>query len=84
MYSALVKLGEIDNTPRHGDVAPSLAKWWTLATREEEISDEMLSSAVAEAQEKVSRLGRMLRIGTSFTYEELLLAITTRIELSFF
>ena len=39
------------------------------------------SKALAEAEQNVSRLKRMLSAGTNFTYEETVLAITLRVEL---
>ena len=44
----------------------------------------MRGRAIAEAMKNVSRLRRMLTIGTTFIYEELLLAITIRVELGLF
>jgi hypothetical protein len=41
----------------------------------------MREAAIAEAIKNASRLQRMLSIGTTFTYEELMLAITIRVEL---
>jgi len=46
-----------------------------------EVSNEMYRQAVAEAKQNISRVERMLGIGTTFLYEELMLALTVRVEL---
>jgi len=80
-YSALVRLGEIINVLRHGGISDPVGRKWNVAARQVEVSDEMYRQAVAEAKQNISRVERMLGIGTTFLYEELMLALTVRVEL---
>jgi len=80
-YSALVRLGEIINVLRHGGISEPVGRKWNVAARQVEVSDEMYRQAVAEAKQNISRVERMLGIGTTFLYEELMLALTVRVEL---
>lgn len=80
-YSALVRLGEIDNCLRYGDLPEPLVRKAHTAIHRAAISDEVLAKASAEAKGNLARLKQMLSVGTRFTYEELLLAITMRVEL---
>ena len=80
-YSALVRLGEIINVLRHGGTSEAVARKWNVAARQVEVSDEMYGQAVAEAKQNISRVQRMLGVGTKFLYEELMLALTVRVEL---
>jgi len=80
-YSALVRLGEIINVLRHGDISEPVGRKGDVAAGKVEVSDEMYRQAVAEAKQNISRVERMLGIGTTFLYEELMLALTVRVEL---
>jgi hypothetical protein len=80
-YSALVRLGEIINVLRHGGISEPVGRKWNVAARQVEVSNEMYRQAVAEAKQNISRVERMLGIGTTFLYEELMLALTVRVEL---
>lgn|SRR5258708_2158858 len=80
-YSALVRLGEIGNVLDHKDGHDPAVQKWKLTVGEAQIPDAMRGAAIAEAIKDVSRLQRMLSIGTTFTYEELMLAITIRVQL---
>jgi hypothetical protein len=80
-YAALVKLGEIGNVLDHNEGNDPAVQKWKLSVGQAQIPDAMREAAVAEAIKSASRLQRMLSIGTTFTYEELMLAITMRVEL---
>jgi hypothetical protein len=80
-YSALVRLDEIINVLRHGGVSEPVARKWNVAARQVEVSDEMYRQTVTEAKQNISRVQRMLGVGTTFLYEELMLALTVRVEL---
>ena len=80
-YAPLVRLAEIDNVLSQEGVPWSISHKWGLIVQEETIPDEMYRRALAEAEQNVSRLKRMLSAGTNFTYEEMVLAITLRVEL---
>jgi hypothetical protein len=80
-YAALVRLGEIGNVLDHTNGHDPVVRKWKPTVVEAQIPDAMRRAAIAEAIKNVSRLQRMLSIGTTFTYEELMLAITTRVEL---
>src|SRR5262249_23320157 len=83
-YAALVRLAEMDNIlSQEGAPRPSSSKW-ALIVQNETIPDDVYRKALAEAEQNVSRLKRMLSIGTNFTYEEMVLAITLRVELQLF
>jgi len=80
-YAALVRLAEMDNVlSQEGTTWPISLKWVSIVQKET-IPDEMYKKTLAEAEQNVSRLKRMLSVGTNFTYEELVLAITLRVEL---
>jgi hypothetical protein len=83
-YSALVRLAEMDNVLEYQDDHDPVFQKWKLTVGEAQIPDAMRGAAIAEAVKNVSRLQRMLSIGTTFTYEELMLAITIRVELELF
>ena len=80
-YAALVRLAEMDNILSQEGATWPISHEWPLIVQKETISDEMYRKALAEAEQNVSRLKRMLSVGTNFTYEEMLLAITLRVEL---
>jgi hypothetical protein len=80
-YSALVRLGEIINVLRHGGISEPVARKWNVAARQVEVSDEIYRQTVTEAKQNISRVQRMLGVGTTFLYEELMLALTVRVEL---
>jgi len=80
-YAALVRLAEMDNVlSQEGTTWPISLKWVSIVQKET-IPDEMYKKTLAEAEQNVSRLKRMLSVRTNFTYEELVLAITLRVEL---
>jgi len=68
-YSALVRLAEITNVLDHRDTAIRLSRKWKLTVGGTQIADAMCGRAIAEAMKNVSRLRRMLPIGTTFVYE---------------
>jgi hypothetical protein len=80
-YAALVRLGEIDNILNQNEGHDPAVQKWKLSVGQAQIPDAMREAAIAEAFKSVSRLRRMLSIGTTFVYEELMLAITIRVEL---
>jgi hypothetical protein len=80
-YAAFVRLAEIDNVLSQDGVPWPISHKWALIVQNETIPDEMYRNALAEAEQNVSRLKRMLSVGTNFTYEEMVLAITLRVEL---
>jgi hypothetical protein len=80
-YAALVRLAEMDNALSHDGTTWQFSRKWILTIQKETIPDEMYRKALAEAEQNVSRLKRMLSVGVNFTYEELVLAITLRVEL---
>lgn len=80
-YAPLVRLAEIDNVLSQEGVPRPISHKWALIVQEEKIPDEMYRKALAEAEQNVSRLKRMLSAETNFTYEEMVLAITLRVEL---
>ena len=75
------ELAEIDNVLSQDGVPWPISHKWALIVQNETIPDEMYRNALAEAEQNVSRLKRMLSVGTNFTYEEMVLAITLRVEL---
>ena len=80
-YAALIRLAEIDNVLSQEGVPWPISHKWALIVQKETIPDAMYRKALAEAEQHVSRLKRMLSVGTNFTYEEMVLAITLRVEL---
>lgn len=80
-YAALVRLAEIDNVLSQEGVPWPISEKWALIVQKETIPDKMYRKALAEAEQNVSRLKRMLSVGANFTYEEMVLAITLRVEL---
>jgi hypothetical protein len=54
-------LGEIINVLRHGGACYK----WNVAARQVEVADEMYRQAVTEAKQNISRVQRMLGIGTT-------------------
>lgn len=83
-YPAIVRLAEIDNFLRNQRTQPRLVEKWSSAIGEVELSSEMVSSAMDDAKQSLVKLARMLSVGTTFTYEELLFALTMRVELDLF
>ena len=83
-YAALVRLAEIDNVLSQDGMPWPISHKWSLIVQEETIPDEMYRKALAEAEQNVLRLKRTLSAGTNFTYEEMVLAITLRVELQLF
>jgi hypothetical protein len=80
-YSALVRLAEMDNVLDHQDGHDPVVRKWKRTVGEVQIPNAMRGGAVAEAMKDVSRVQRILSIGTTFIYEELLLVITIRVQL---
>jgi hypothetical protein len=80
-YAALVRLAEMDNVLSQEGTTRPISRKWILIVQKEMIPDEMYRKALVEAEQNVSRLRRMLSVGTNFTYEEMVLAITLRVEL---
>jgi len=80
-YAALVRLAEMDNVLSQEGTTRSISRKWILIVQKEMIPDEVYRKALAEGEQNVSRLKRMLSVGTNFTYEEMVLAITLRVEL---
>ena len=64
-YSALVRLAEITNVLDLRDTAIRLSRKWKLTVGGTQIADAMCGRAIAEAMKNVSRLRRMLTIGTT-------------------
>ena len=83
-FSAFVSLGEIYNylsqLDRHG---PEVLKWRDTVSRLT-FSDQSLSEALVAGRKQAERLRRILDVGTSFEYEELMLVIALRTELDMF
>jgi hypothetical protein len=80
-YSALVELGEMGNVLDHQDGHDPVVQKWKRTVGEVQIPNAMRGAAIAEAMKDVSRVQRILSIGTTFIYEELLLVITIRVRL---
>jgi hypothetical protein len=80
-YSALTRLGAIENCLKHGRLSGAVAQKWQTLLRDVPLSDEDLTKARSEAFDTLERLRRMISVGTKFIYEELLWAITMRVEL---
>jgi len=80
-YAALVRLAEMDNVLSQEGTTRSISRKWILIVQKEMIPDEVYRKALAEGEQNVSRLKRMLSVGTNFSYEEMVLTITLRVEL---
>jgi hypothetical protein len=80
-YSAFVRLGEIANCLNHATLRDQLIRKWSARISNVPVTAKDLHALRSAASEQVGRVSAILRVGTTFTYEELLLAITTRIEL---
>jgi hypothetical protein len=83
-YSAFTRLGEIENYLGHRSPKGAPAEKWRTRLREVRLSDADVGKARGGALESLERLTRMTSVGTRFSYEELLLAITMRVELEVF
>ncbi|WP_028350377.1 hypothetical protein [Bradyrhizobium murdochi] len=80
-YAALVRLAEMDNVLSQEGATWPIPHKWVVIVQNETIPDELYRKALAEAEQNVSRLKRILGVGTNFTHEEMVLAITLRVEL---
>ena len=80
-YSAMVRLGEIENCLRTTSPSNPLVQKWHPTVMGVQLTEELLLTVHTQAREQVDRLARMLDIGSTFTYEELVLAVTIRTEL---
>jgi hypothetical protein len=81
MYSAAIKLAEMDNCLRNTRSDDAFVEKWKQLIDQAGLADDQLTMIYAEAQKRIGRLKRILGIGSQFSYEELLLAVTDRIEL---
>lgn len=80
-HSALVRLAEVENCLEHQAVRRSVTRKWESMLRDAALSSQDVELALAGIVAAVKRLRRMLNVGTRFVYEELMLAITMRVEL---
>ncbi len=79
--SALIRLSEIENCLEHQPIRAAMRQEWGSVLRGVSLSSEDVQRALTGAAARVERLRRMLGIGTRFVYEEVMLAITERVEL---
>ncbi len=84
IYSAIVRLGEIYNYLQHTTSSRDVTQHWGDILRGVQLSKEDLTKAERNAKDNLERLKRMISVGTNFAYEELLLAVTMRVELQLF
>jgi|SRR4026208_386896 hypothetical protein len=80
LYSAIVRLREIESCLEE----PTIAVEWRELTRAVQFTTTEVNRALEEAQQRIARLRKVLATGSRFTYEEILLVITTRVELELF
>jgi hypothetical protein len=80
IYSAILRLREIESCLEE----PAMLEDWRKVTRHVQLTDGEWQRALEEAQLQIERLQKMLGTGSRFSYEEILLAITTRVELELF
>lgn len=78
-YSAIVRLGEIENLLRHGKILRPLDRKWRSMLDQELISEERLSLAAKGAKADVARLRHVMSVDDKFIYEEAMLLITLRV-----
>lgn len=80
-FTAFVKLAEIAHCSSNATLPPWLAQKWRATIQNVPITDEGVRSVRTAVAEEIKRLQRIVGVGTRFIYEEMLLLITTRIEL---
>lgn len=81
LYSAFVRLAEIAHCLRHDALSPEVSDQWRAALDSLNVSGEEVRAVLHEAREEIKRLQRILSVGARYTYEELVLLITSRVEL---
>lgn len=81
VYSAFARLGEIYDCLKHEILSEEHARKWSATIQNVLITDADLQSIRTEAVWHVERLRRVLGVGSKYTYEEILWAITIRVEL---
>ena len=81
MYSAAVRLAEVDNCVRNASPHDTVVEKWKQLIDQAGLTDDQLTVAYSEARTRIERLKRMVGVGSQFGYEELLLAVTDRTEL---
>jgi hypothetical protein len=79
--SAFTRLGEIANYLEHAHLPERLTRKWYAALQDVPTTDDDIRIATAQAERRIERLQRLVSVGTKFLYEEVMLAITYRIEL---
>ena len=80
-YSAFVALAEMENYLTHADEPRSVVSRWQRSLASVTASEEEIARIQKEVFEQIARLERMLSIGSEFVYEELVLALSTRVDL---
>ena len=84
-YSAIVRISEIANyLAHHKGGSRDLIEHWTTRLRGLEVPKDTLMMAIDQSYVALDRLRRMLSFGTDFQYEELVAALTSRVELELF
>ena len=81
MYSAAIRLAEMDNCVRNASPHDAIVEKWKQVINQSVLTDDQLTAIYSEARKRIERLKRMVGVGSQFGYEELLLAITDRTEL---
>jgi hypothetical protein len=83
-YSAIVRVSEMENCLSGQIGADGEAEKWNELVRSVKLNDIEAQRACDEAQRQLARLERIVGTGLNLNYEELLLAITLRVELELF
>lgn len=84
LYSAVVRVREIESCLGDPAIPENRANEWYEIARSVQLTSMEVRRASDEAQRQIERLQKMLGTGSKFGYEEILLAITTRVELELF
>ncbi|MFZ5672629.1 MAG: hypothetical protein ACOZAM_06660 [Pseudomonadota bacterium] len=78
-YSAIVRLGEVENLLRYGKVRRPLDRKWRSILDQELVSEDRLSLAADGVKADVVRLRHVMSVDDKFIYEEAMLLITLRV-----
>ena len=81
-YSASVQLGEIINCIRQNGRSINDSEGWTARIAAVDLPIGDIAAISQGVQASLARIGHILGIGTKWEYEEILLIITLRVEVS--